>query len=155
MQPRRLMLTADEFGTLVQGGEVERNGVIVALADIGFDHMDSAIRRVTDVALERSIVNTQNDALRLFLQVVIETGGGFPQEDPAVQAVGEKAYREGLVTAPIDSVERFVCPECEAPVSVDEDGCCVTCGADAPAVRTQRPKVTEKGRAWMNLPRPT
>ena len=118
MQPRRLMLTAEEFEKLVQGGIVERDGVIVALADIGLDWMAAAIARAQHKALEGAIVRTQNDALRLFLHV-IHTGGGFPPDDPAVQATADRAFREGLITGD--------------------------------ALHT---KLTERGFAWMNLPRP-
>ena len=96
MQPRRLMLTGKEFDILVKGGEVERDGVTVALADIGFDRMDAAIDSARDSELDGGIVNAQAQALRLFLHV-IHTGGGFPPDDPAVQAVTERAFRDGLI----------------------------------------------------------
>ena len=119
MQPRRLEITAKEFETLVQGGNVERDGVVVALADIGFARMAAAIARAQDKALEGGIVRVQNEALRLFLHV-IHTGGGFPPDDPAVQATSDRAFHRGLIIG------------------------------DA-----RQPKLTERGLAWMNLPRPT
>ncbi len=38
-QSRRLALGAEDFKTLVEGGEVERDGVVVILDDIGYDVM--------------------------------------------------------------------------------------------------------------------
>ncbi len=40
---RRLMLTAAEFSVLVRGGEVERDGVVVALTDMGHGAMAADI----------------------------------------------------------------------------------------------------------------
>lgn len=37
------MLTAEDFHTLVRGGEVNRDGVVVALADIGHGAMAADI----------------------------------------------------------------------------------------------------------------
>lgn len=38
-QPRRLMLTGTDFKVLISGGVVERDGVSVALHDIGYGVM--------------------------------------------------------------------------------------------------------------------
>lgn len=113
------MLRAEEFASLVQGEAVERDGVMVTLADIGLDWMAAAIARAQDKALDGGIVRAQNEALRLLLHV-IHTGGGFPPDDPAVQAVTVRAFHERLIIG------------------------------DA-----RQPKLTERGLAWMTLPRPT
>lgn len=43
-KPLRRMLTHADFNVLVRGGEVERDGVTIALADIGFPQMYLAVR---------------------------------------------------------------------------------------------------------------
>ncbi len=42
--PLRRMLTHADFNVLVRGGEVERDGVTIALADIGLFEMNDAIQ---------------------------------------------------------------------------------------------------------------
>ncbi len=42
-QSRRLALNAEDFKTLVEGGEIERDGVAVILEDIGYDVMYAAL----------------------------------------------------------------------------------------------------------------
>ncbi len=37
------MLTAEDFRILVRGGEIDRDGVVVALADIGYGAMAADI----------------------------------------------------------------------------------------------------------------
>lgn len=46
-QPRRLMLTPADFKVLVGGGVVERDGVAVALHDIGYGVMASIVYQVS------------------------------------------------------------------------------------------------------------
>lgn len=44
-KPIRRMLTHEDFNVLVNGGEVKRDGVTIALADIGFHEMLLSIHR--------------------------------------------------------------------------------------------------------------
>lgn len=46
-QSRRLALNAEDFKALVEGGEVERDGVAVILDDIGFDVMYATLNVAT------------------------------------------------------------------------------------------------------------
>ena len=58
MEPRRLMLTEDDFRSIVKGGIVRRDGVVVALSDIGWDVMNKAIRDAHDGQCEPLRWNT-------------------------------------------------------------------------------------------------
>ena len=51
--PLRRMLTHADFCALVMGEEVEQDGVIIALADIGFDQMGVAVSAAYHRQLER------------------------------------------------------------------------------------------------------
>jgi hypothetical protein len=122
------MLTAQDFNAIIRGREVERDGVTVALEDMGFARMEMAIKRAQDLALEGKIIETGNDALWSLLHL-IETDaiiGCFPLTE-AGEVVADRAYREGLVSAPVGA------PRLRIPATP------VT--------------VTEKGRAWMRLPK--
>ncbi len=53
--PLRLMLTHAEFRLLVGGCEVERDGVVIALSDIGFHEMSKAINDAWELQMRTEI----------------------------------------------------------------------------------------------------
>ncbi len=53
--PRRVMLTHADFRMLVGGSEVERDGLVIALADIGFHEMSKAINDAWELQMRTEI----------------------------------------------------------------------------------------------------
>ena len=53
--PLRRMLTHADFRMLVGGAEVERDGVVIALADIGFHEMSTAINDAWELQMRSEI----------------------------------------------------------------------------------------------------
>lgn len=45
----RIVLTEEDFSTLVSGGEVEKDGVKIILQDIGFDRMITHVDNAMDM----------------------------------------------------------------------------------------------------------